>query len=181
MTTMSIGDGANDVAMIKAAQIGVGIAGKEGLHACNNADITLPAFGFLKRVIFCYGRYAHVRNQELFEYCIEKNSILGFIHIVFSFYNLFTVQTVIDSLLLLMFNMFLTLFPIFFQAMTEMDVDMDALEKNPQLYKGMDLKYRPTGLFLFLRMCRTVYYSIVIITLPRYLNQNSMTFANGTV
>ena len=70
---------------------------------------------------------------------------------------------------------------IFFQAMTEMDVDMDALEKNPQLYKGMDLKYRPTGLFLFLRMCRTVYYSIVIITLPRYLNQNSMTFANGTV
>lgn len=30
-TTLSIGDGANDVAMIMKADIGVGIAGKEGM------------------------------------------------------------------------------------------------------------------------------------------------------
>ena len=29
-TTLAIGDGANDVSMIKAAHIGVGISGKEG-------------------------------------------------------------------------------------------------------------------------------------------------------
>jgi len=30
-TTLSIGDGANDVAMIMKADIGIGIAGKEGM------------------------------------------------------------------------------------------------------------------------------------------------------
>ena len=61
-TTLAIGDGANDVAMIKEAQIGVGVAGKEGVHSCNNADITIPEFKFLKPAIFIHGRYMHVRN-----------------------------------------------------------------------------------------------------------------------
>ena len=42
LTSLAIGDGANDVRMIKMAQIGIGIAGKEGMHACNSADIAIP-------------------------------------------------------------------------------------------------------------------------------------------
>ena len=91
MTTLSIGDGANDVAMIKAADIGVGVAGKEGLHSCNNADITLPSFKYLKRLIFVHGRFSHLRHSELVEYSIEKNTILGIMHVVYAFLNLFTV------------------------------------------------------------------------------------------
>jgi phospholipid-translocating ATPase len=37
-TTLSIGDGANDVAMIMKADIGVGIAGKEGMQAARCSD-----------------------------------------------------------------------------------------------------------------------------------------------
>jgi P-type E1-E2 ATPase len=41
---LSIGDGANDVAMIQAADIGIGIMGKEGRQAVNNADYAIAQF-----------------------------------------------------------------------------------------------------------------------------------------
>lgn len=44
---LAIGDGANDVAMIQAADIGVGIAGKEGRSAVNNSDFGLTQFKYL--------------------------------------------------------------------------------------------------------------------------------------
>ena len=40
-TTLGIGDGANDVSMIRAANVGVGIFGKEGRQAANNADFAI--------------------------------------------------------------------------------------------------------------------------------------------
>jgi P-type E1-E2 ATPase len=46
--TLAIGDGANDVAMIQEAQIGVGISGKEGRQAVNTSDFSIAQFRFLK-------------------------------------------------------------------------------------------------------------------------------------
>ena len=40
-TTLAIGDGANDVAMILAAHVGVGILGKEGQQAARSADYAI--------------------------------------------------------------------------------------------------------------------------------------------
>lgn len=39
--TLAIGDGANDVSMIQAADVGVGIAGEEGLQAVNSSDYAI--------------------------------------------------------------------------------------------------------------------------------------------
>ncbi len=39
--TLAIGDGANDVNMIKRSHIGIGIFGKEGYQAANNADYAI--------------------------------------------------------------------------------------------------------------------------------------------
>lgn len=41
---LAIGDGANDVAMIQAADIGVGIMGREGRQAVNNSDFAFSQF-----------------------------------------------------------------------------------------------------------------------------------------
>ena len=43
---LAIGDGANDVAMIKAGNIGVGIIGKEGMQAVNNSDFAIGQVAF---------------------------------------------------------------------------------------------------------------------------------------
>lgn len=41
---LSIGDGANDVAMLQTADVGVGIMGKEGRQATNNSDYAITQF-----------------------------------------------------------------------------------------------------------------------------------------
>lgn len=46
MRMLAIGDGANDVAMIQAAHIGVGIMGHEGRQATNNSDFAISHFRF---------------------------------------------------------------------------------------------------------------------------------------
>ena len=39
--TLAIGDGANDVSMIQAADVGIGIRGEEGLQAVNASDYAI--------------------------------------------------------------------------------------------------------------------------------------------
>ena len=41
---LSIGDGANDVAMLQTADVGIGIMGKEGRQAVNNSDYAISQF-----------------------------------------------------------------------------------------------------------------------------------------
>ena len=53
---LAIGDGANDVAMIKAGHIGIGIIGKEGRQAVNNSDFAIGRFHFVRRLLFVHGR-----------------------------------------------------------------------------------------------------------------------------
>ncbi|XP_042605483.1 phospholipid-transporting ATPase IC [Cyprinus carpio] len=53
--TMAIGDGANDVNMIKTAHIGVGLCGVEGSQAVQNAAFALAQFSFLRRLLLVHG------------------------------------------------------------------------------------------------------------------------------
>ena len=55
---LGIGDGANDVAMIKAGHVGVGIIGKEGREAVNNSDFAIGQFRFLRQLLLVHGRCA---------------------------------------------------------------------------------------------------------------------------
>lgn len=55
--TLAIGDGANDVGMIKAAQIGVGISGREGRAAEMASDYAIGQFRFLERLLLIHGRW----------------------------------------------------------------------------------------------------------------------------
>ena len=62
--TLSIGDGANDVAMIQEADIGVGIAGEEGRQAVMSADYAIGQFRFLQRLVLVHGRWSYRRLGE---------------------------------------------------------------------------------------------------------------------
>ncbi|OMO55008.1 hypothetical protein COLO4_36244 [Corchorus olitorius] len=53
--TLSIGDGANDVSMIQAAHIGVGISGLEGMQAVMASDFAIAQFRFLKDLLLVHG------------------------------------------------------------------------------------------------------------------------------
>jgi phospholipid-transporting ATPase len=74
-TTLSIGDGANDVNMITAAHVGVGISGLEGQQAARSADYAIGQFKFLKNLLFTHGREAYRRNAFLVCYIFYKNIV----------------------------------------------------------------------------------------------------------
>lgn len=59
--TLAIGDGANDLAMITAANVGVGISGREGQQAARVADISIAQFRFLSRLLLVHGRWNYHR------------------------------------------------------------------------------------------------------------------------
>lgn len=63
--TLSIGDGANDVAMIQEADVGVGIAGVEGRAAVMSSDYAIGQFRFLGRLLLVHGRWSYRRLAEM--------------------------------------------------------------------------------------------------------------------
>ena len=65
---LAIGDGANDVSMIQAAHIGVGISGLEGLQAARSADIAISQFRFLKKLLLVHGTWSYSRLCKLILY-----------------------------------------------------------------------------------------------------------------
>lgn len=63
--TLAIGDGANDVSMIQAADVGVGISGEEGLQAVNSSDYAIAQFRYLTRLLFVHGHWSYIRNSNM--------------------------------------------------------------------------------------------------------------------
>jgi phospholipid-translocating ATPase len=47
----AIGDGGNDVSMIQAANVGIGIVGKEGMQASLAADFSIVQFSHIARLL----------------------------------------------------------------------------------------------------------------------------------
>ena len=75
--TLAIGDGANDVGMIQAAHIGVGISGQEGMQAVMASDFAFAQFRFLERLLLVHGRYNYKRVSRMVTYFFYKNIAFG--------------------------------------------------------------------------------------------------------
>lgn len=63
--TLSIGDGANDVAMIQEANIGCGLLGLEGAQAAMSADYAFGQFRFLTKLLLVHGRWSYQRIADM--------------------------------------------------------------------------------------------------------------------
>jgi len=90
--TLAIGDGANDVSMIKEAHIGVGITGQEGNQATLAADYSLGQFRFLERLLLVHGRWSYYRMCKFLRYFFYKNVAFTLCHIWFGFFCGFSAQ-----------------------------------------------------------------------------------------
>ncbi|XP_041085056.1 phospholipid-transporting ATPase IC isoform X2 [Polyodon spathula] len=96
VVTLAIGDGANDVNMIKTAHIGVGISGQEGLQAVQCSDYSIAQFRFLQRLLLVHGRWSYIRICKYLRFFLFKTLSFTFVHIWYSFFNGFTAQDVSD-------------------------------------------------------------------------------------
>lgn len=73
---LAIGDGANDVSMIQAAHIGVGISGMEGLQAARSADVSIGQFRYLRKLLLVHGAWSYQRICKVILYSFYKNITL---------------------------------------------------------------------------------------------------------
>lgn len=73
---LAIGDGANDVSMIQAAHIGVGISGVEGLQAARSADISIGQFRYLRKLTLVHGAWSYHRISKTILFSFYKNITL---------------------------------------------------------------------------------------------------------
>merc|ERR1712000_752119 len=70
---LAIGDGANDVSMIQAAHVGVGISGVEGLQAARSADVAIGQFRYLRKLLLVHGAWSYQRVCKVILYSFYKN------------------------------------------------------------------------------------------------------------
>jgi phospholipid-transporting ATPase len=90
--TLAIGDGANDVGMIQAAHVGIGISGMEGLQAARSSDVSIAQFRYLQKLLLVHGGWAYAKMSKLVLYSFYKNITLYLIQLWFSIDNGFSGQ-----------------------------------------------------------------------------------------
>ncbi|EFC42222.1 MgtA domain/ATPase domain-containing protein [Naegleria gruberi] len=134
---LAVGDGVNDVAMIQAATVGVGIKGKEGSQASRSADYALPRFKNLVRLIALHGRYCCVRNADFLLFNFYKNVMIVVPQILYCIYTGFTCTIFFESWLLTMFNTIYCFFQPIVSGVFEKDLPEEVILQHPEIYSTL--------------------------------------------
>ncbi|NXW74711.1 AT8B3 ATPase, partial [Hirundo rustica] len=132
--TLAIGDGANDVNMIKTADIGVGISGLEGLQAVQCSDYALAQFSFLQRLLLVHGRWNYLRVCKFLRYFFYKTFAGLLAQVWFAFHSGFTAQPLYEGWFIALYNIFYTAYPVLSVGLLEQDVSAKKSLEFPELY-----------------------------------------------
>ncbi|XP_040102818.1 phospholipid-transporting ATPase FetA-like [Oryx dammah] len=133
--TLAIGDGANDVSMIKAAHIGVGISGQEGMQAMLSSDYAFSQFRYLQRLLLVHGRWSYNRMCKFLSYFFYKNFAFTLVHVWYAFYSGFSAQTVYDTWFITFYNLIYTSLPVLGLSLFDQDMNETWSLRFPELYE----------------------------------------------
>ncbi len=178
--TLSIGDGANDVAMIQQAHIGVGISGLEGLQAVNAADYAIAQFRFLERLTLVHGRYSYKRLTRLINFSFHKNIIFTIPQILFIIVSCWS-GTLYQGTLSGFFNVIFASLPILGLGIWEQDLAEKLVLENPSVYRSGQTGQSFNYLRFFWSMASATVQGILIFVACIVLFQNDLVGAEGYV
>ncbi|KAL0884282.1 hypothetical protein ABMA27_016269 [Loxostege sticticalis] len=132
--TLAIGDGANDVAMIQRASVGVGISGVEGLQAVCASDYSIAQFRFLLRLLLVHGAWNYSRISKLILYSFYKNICLYVIELWFAIYSAWSGQILFERWTIGFYNVIFTALPPFAIGLFDKLCSPDIMLRHPILY-----------------------------------------------
>ncbi|OZJ03159.1 hypothetical protein BZG36_03891 [Bifiguratus adelaidae] len=142
---MCIGDGGNDVSMIQAADVGVGIVGKEGRQASLAADFSVSQFSHITKLLLWHGRNSYKRSAKLAQFVIHRGLIISVMQAVFSAFFYFAPIALYQGMLIVGYATIYTMAPVF-SLVLDQDVSEDVALLYPELYKdltkGRSLSYK---------------------------------------
>ncbi|CAB1331466.1 unnamed protein product [Coregonus sp. 'balchen'] len=171
--TMAIGDGANDMNMIKTAHIGVGLAGVEGGQAVQNADYALAKFSFLQRLLLVHGRWSYRRIAVFLRYFLYKTCGFALVHIWFSFFNGFSAQSLYENWFIILYTVLYTAMPVQCLGIFEQDVSAEGSLSWPELYKVGQRQELFNPWLLAATLLHALYTSLVLFFMPLGVFYNS--------
>uniref|UniRef100_A0A8B9KVX8 Phospholipid-transporting ATPase n=1 Tax=Astyanax mexicanus TaxID=7994 RepID=A0A8B9KVX8_ASTMX len=164
--TMAIGDGANDVNMIKTAHIGVGLCGVEGGQAVQNADFALAQFSFLRRLLLVHGRWSYRRICSFLRYFLYKTTCFALVHIWYSLYNGFSAQPMYESWFIALYTVMYTSLPVQCLGIFEQDISAESSLNRPELYRVGQKQELFNPLILCGTLLYSIYTSIILFFIP---------------
>ncbi|ORY66868.1 phospholipid-translocating P-type ATPase, partial [Neocallimastix californiae] len=138
--TLAIGDGANDVAMIQKAHIGIGIIGREGAQAMRASDYAILEFKFLKTLLCIHGRYSLLRVSKMIYHSFYKNFVFTLIQFFYITVSYWSGTSAYESYFRMSFNTFYTTVFIYILACSDRDVSTNSINKIPELYRQINNK-----------------------------------------
>ncbi|OAF58242.2 hypothetical protein VC83_06489 [Pseudogymnoascus destructans] len=139
--TLSIGDGANDVAMIQKADIGVGIAGEEGRQAVMSSDYAIGQFRYLQRLVLVHGRWSYRRLGETIANFFYKNIVWTFSLFWYQIFCDFDISYLYHITYITLFNLAFTSLAVILMGVLDQDVSDKVSLEVPQLYRrGIERK-----------------------------------------
>uniref|UniRef100_A0A3Q3AWI0 Phospholipid-transporting ATPase n=1 Tax=Kryptolebias marmoratus TaxID=37003 RepID=A0A3Q3AWI0_KRYMA len=164
--TLAIGDGANDVSMIKAAHIGVGISGQEGMQAVLSSDFSFAQFRYLQRLLLVHGRWSYLRMCKFLRYFFYKNFTFTFVHFWYAFFCGFSAQTVYDEWFITLYNLMYTALPILRLIISQFSNSFSFLFQYPQLYSPGQLNMYFSKKAFVRCMMHSCYSSLILFFIP---------------
>lgn len=174
----AIGDGGNDVSMIQAADIGVGIVGKEGRQASLAADFSVTLFCHITKLLLWHGRNSYKRSAKLAQVVIHRGLIISVCQAVYSICSAFEPLALYQGWLMVGYATVYTMAPVF-SLVTDHDIGEHLTRMYPELYGelkgGRSLSYRS----FFAWVLVSLYQGILVQGLSQILlGKNSLKEAN---
>ncbi|RPB18470.1 phospholipid-translocating P-type ATPase [Terfezia boudieri ATCC MYA-4762] len=178
---LAIGDGANDVSMIQAAHVGVGISGMEGLQAARSADVAIGQFRFLKKLLLVHGAWSYQRISKVILYSFYKNITLYMTQFWYAFQNAFSGQVIYESWTLSFYNVFFTVLPPLVMGIFDQFISARLLDRYPQLYqmgqKGLAFKTSSFWAWLI----NGFYHSLLLYIISEFIYLYDLPQKDGTL
>ncbi|KAF9572155.1 hypothetical protein EC968_010241 [Mortierella alpina] len=132
---LAIGDGANDVSMIQAANIGVGIAGQEGMQAAMASDYSITQFRFIRKLVIVHGHWGYMRIAEMILNFFFKNVLWVGAVLWFQIYCGFSAMLFYDYTFVSLYNLMFTAVPVLVLGATDQDLTAPYILRYPGVYR----------------------------------------------
>lgn len=132
--TLAIGDGANDIAMIQEAHVGIGITGKEGLQAARISDYSIAQFRFLLKLLLVHGRWNYMRVCKYTLGTFWKEMLFYLTQALYQRWNGYTGTSLYEPWSLSMFNTLFTSLAVIFLGIFTKDLAASTVLAVPELY-----------------------------------------------
>ncbi|XP_022914487.2 probable phospholipid-transporting ATPase IA [Onthophagus taurus] len=177
--TLAIGDGANDVAMIQKAHVGVGISGVEGLQAACASDYSIAQFRFLLRLLLVHGAWNYTRMCKLILYSFYKNICLYVVSLWFAIYSGWSGQIVFERWSIGLYNVFFTALPPLAIGLFDKNCSANLMLTHPKLYKPSQSGELYTFKLFWLWVFNAIVHSAIIFWFTMLAVQHDILWHSG--